>query len=97
MKNKNTLKHFTQTIIKGLFWLLPIVLIAVLILWIYNKIDALVKFSLNFVGFSPENSVAGRYMNILGGSKYNISQVKNQSDAKNITLPNIFSTFEKKQ
>ena len=56
MKNKNTLKHFTQTTIKGLFWLLPIILIAVLILWIYNKIDTLVNFSLNFVGFSPENN-----------------------------------------
>jgi len=49
------LKHFTQTALQGLFGLLPIVIVAVVILWLYGKIDKLVNWALNLVGFTPQN------------------------------------------
>ena len=54
MKNP-LLKHFTQTALQGLFGLLPIVIVAVVILWLYGKIDKLVNWALNLVGFTPQN------------------------------------------
>jgi uncharacterized membrane protein len=56
MKNNNTLKHFLNTAIQGVFGLLPVVIIMVLILWLYNKIDLLVGFVFKTVGFTPENN-----------------------------------------
>jgi uncharacterized membrane protein len=55
MNPNKTVKHFTQTALQGLFGLLPIVIVAVLILWLYGKIDKLVNWALNFVGFTPQN------------------------------------------
>ena len=49
------LKHFTQTALQGLFGLLPVVIVAVVILWLYGKIDKLVNWALNLVGFTPQN------------------------------------------
>ncbi len=56
MKDSKTLKHFTQTALQGLFGLLPVVIIAVLILWLYGKIDLLVNWAFEIVGFTPENN-----------------------------------------
>ncbi|MCO4846228.1 MAG: DUF502 domain-containing protein [Sulfurovum sp.] len=53
--NHNPLKHFTQTALQGLFGLLPVVIIVVIILWLYGKIDMLVGWAFTFVGFAPEN------------------------------------------
>jgi len=55
MQTPNPIKHFTQTALQGLFGLLPVVIIVVLILWLYGKIDALVGWAFTFVGFAPEN------------------------------------------
>ncbi len=55
MKQNSLLKHFTHTALQGLFGLLPLVIVAVLILWLYGKIDRLVNWALNFVGFTPQN------------------------------------------
>jgi len=55
MKQNTQLKHFTQTALQGLFGLLPIVIIAVLILWLYGKIDLLVNWAFKLVGFAPQN------------------------------------------
>jgi len=53
---KNSLfKHFTQTALQGLFGLLPLVIVAVVILWLYGKIDTLVNWALHFIGFTPQN------------------------------------------
>ena len=53
---KNTpLKHFTQTVLQGLFGLLPITIVVVLILWMYGKIDLLVGKLFHLVGFAPKN------------------------------------------
>jgi uncharacterized membrane protein len=53
--NFNPLKHFTQTALQGLFGLLPVVIIMVVILWLYGKIDALVGRMFELVGFVPEH------------------------------------------
>jgi len=56
VKNSRTLKHFTNTALQGLFGLLPVVIIIVLILWLYGKIDLWVGFVFTTVGFKPENN-----------------------------------------
>lgn len=50
-----TIKHFTHTALQGLFGLLPVVIIVVVILWLYGKIDSLVGWVFHFVGFTPEH------------------------------------------
>jgi len=55
MKQNSPLKHFTQTALQGLFGLLPAVIIVVLILWLYGKIDLLVNWAFRIVGFTPQN------------------------------------------
>ena len=55
MKQNSLLKHFTQTALQGLFGLLPLVIVAVVVLWLYGKIDKLVNWALNLVGFTPQN------------------------------------------
>ena len=56
MKNNNPLKHFMHTAIQGIFGLLPVVIIMVLILWLYSKVDLFVGFVFKTVGFTPENN-----------------------------------------
>ena len=50
-----TLKHFTETALQGLFGLLPVVIIVVVVLWLYGKIDKLVGWAFKLIGFTPEN------------------------------------------
>ena len=47
--------HILEVIIKGLFWLAPIVAITIIILWIYNKIDSVTGYLFHLVGLNPEN------------------------------------------
>ena len=51
---KKTLKHFSEIALKGLFGLLPVVIIVVVILWLYGKIDMLVGWAFALIGFAPE-------------------------------------------
>jgi len=55
MKKNRTLKHFTNTALQGFFGLLPVVVVLVVILWLYGKIDFLVGSVFKTVGFMPEN------------------------------------------
>ncbi|HFS82555.1 MAG TPA: DUF502 domain-containing protein [Epsilonproteobacteria bacterium] len=55
MKNNRTLKHVIETALQGLFGLLPIVITVVVILWLYRKIDQLVGWVFEMVGFIPQN------------------------------------------
>ena len=55
MKQNSELKDFIQTALQGLFGLLPVVIIVVLILWLYGKIDLLVNWAFKVVGFTPQN------------------------------------------
>jgi uncharacterized membrane protein len=49
------MKHFIELILKGLFWLLPIILIMMIVLWLYEKIDKFVSIVFQSVGFAPQN------------------------------------------
>lgn len=55
MKSNSPLKHFTETALQGLFGLLPVVIIIVVTLWLYGKIDSFVGWMFERVGFAPEN------------------------------------------
>lgn len=52
----NKLKHFLELVIQGFFWILPIVVIFMIVLWLYEKIDIVVEGIFSFIGFSPENN-----------------------------------------
>ena len=47
-------KHFLQTMVQGLFWLLPIVAIVIIISWLFSKIEHLVGIAFRIIGFMPE-------------------------------------------
>lgn len=47
--------HFFTVIVKGLFFLAPIIAITMIILWIYEKIDALTGSLFEFVGLNPQH------------------------------------------
>ena len=64
--HNRTIKHFTQTALQGLFGLLPVVIIVVVILWIYGKIDLLVNWVFGLVGFVPENHKFLWFMLVIG-------------------------------
>ncbi|MDR0579063.1 MAG: DUF502 domain-containing protein, partial [Campylobacteraceae bacterium] len=42
MQEKKTLiRHFVENILQGLFWLLPIAAVVFILLWVYDKMDAI--------------------------------------------------------
>ncbi len=45
--------HIVTVILKGLFWLAPIVAISIIILWIYEKMNTLTGHLFMLVGFEP--------------------------------------------
>lgn len=47
--------HIITVIIKGLFWLAPIVAITIIVLWIYSKVNAITGNMFELFGFNPEN------------------------------------------
>ncbi|RXI48385.1 hypothetical protein CRU99_01725 [Malaciobacter mytili] len=47
--------HFLTVIIKGLFWLAPIIAITIIILWIYENINALTGNMFELFGLNPQN------------------------------------------
>lgn len=48
--------HIVKTLLKGLFWVLPIALIFMVVIWIYDKVRSLIGDSLwGFIGFSPQH------------------------------------------
>lgn len=47
--------HFFTVIIKGLFWLAPIIAITIIVLWVYEKIDALTGSLFEFIGLNPQH------------------------------------------
>lgn len=46
--------HFISVIFKGLFWLAPMLAITIIILWVYDKINALTGSMFEMFGFQPE-------------------------------------------
>ena len=57
MKNNSAVKHFINTILQGLFWLLPIIAIIIIISWLFTKIELLVGGMFKFIGFTPEHNI----------------------------------------
>ncbi|HQR73449.1 MAG TPA: DUF502 domain-containing protein [Sulfurovum sp.] len=53
--NFNPVKHFLHTALQGLFGLLPILVTAIILFWLYAKIDQLTGWMFKMVGFTPEN------------------------------------------
>ncbi|MEJ2489533.1 MAG: DUF502 domain-containing protein, partial [Sulfurovaceae bacterium] len=54
-KKSRFAKHLFEVILKGLFWILPIALIAMAIMWIYNAVTNLIGEKLfALIGFNPE-------------------------------------------
>lgn len=47
--------HIFSLILKGLFWLAPIIAITIIILWVYDKINALTGSLFELFGFNPES------------------------------------------
>ena len=45
--------HIITVILKGLFWLAPIAAISIIILWIYEKMNAITGYFFKIVGFEP--------------------------------------------
>jgi len=54
MKQTSFLKKFFSKVVKGFLGLLPIVIIVVIVLWMYDKINALVQWVFSFIGFTPQ-------------------------------------------
>jgi len=48
--------HVLSIIIKGLFWLAPIVAVTLIVLWIYDNISSLTSFLFKSIGFNIESS-----------------------------------------
>lgn len=46
--------HVLTVIIKGLFWLAPIIAITIIVLWVYGKINALTGNMFELLGFNPQ-------------------------------------------
>lgn len=47
--------HIITVILKGLFWLAPIAAVTIIVLWIYEKVNALTGYLFTFIGFEPDN------------------------------------------
>jgi len=56
MQNNKGIKHFFELVVQGLFWILPIVVISMIILWLYEKIDMLVNGIFSLIGFIPQDN-----------------------------------------
>lgn len=56
MQNNKGIKHFFELVVQGLFWILPIVVISMIILWLYEKIDILVNGIFSLIGFIPQDN-----------------------------------------
>lgn len=46
--------HIITVILKGLFWLAPIAAITIIVLWVYEKVNALTGELFHLVGFEPD-------------------------------------------
>ena len=57
MTNNSTIKHFLNTMLQGLFWLLPIIAIIIILSWLFSKIELLVGGMFKFIGFTPEHNI----------------------------------------
>jgi len=55
MQNEK-IKHFFELVVQGLFWILPIAVITMIVIWLYEKIDVVVNGLFSLIGFAPQNN-----------------------------------------
>jgi uncharacterized membrane protein len=60
------LKHFFELVIQGFFWVLPIAVIIMIVMWLYDKIDIIVNGVFSLVGFQPENNQFLWFLAVIG-------------------------------
>jgi uncharacterized membrane protein len=53
MNQSPLFKEFFNNVIKGFLGLLPIVIVIIILLWMYDKVNALVQWIFGWVGFTP--------------------------------------------
>lgn len=53
---KSKYRHFFELVLQGFFGILPIVIVAMIGLWLYEKVDIVVNGALSLVGFEPEKN-----------------------------------------
>jgi len=54
MKHSNIFKEFFRKVLKGFLGLLPIVIVIVIVLWMYDKINAFIQWIFSWIGFTPQ-------------------------------------------
>jgi uncharacterized membrane protein len=54
MNRSPLFKEFFSNVIKGFLGLLPIVIVIIIVLWMYDKVNALVQWIFGLVGFTPQ-------------------------------------------
>lgn len=54
-EKKSVLRHIIEHILQGVFWLLPIVAVAVIVFWLYGKVGTFVDSFFGVIGFEPEH------------------------------------------
>ena len=54
MKHSLLFKEFFGNVLKGFLGLLPIVIVIVIILWMYDKVNAVVQWIFSWIGFTPQ-------------------------------------------
>ncbi len=50
------LKHFFELVVQGFFGILPIAVVAMIIFWLYDKVDVIVNSIFSFIGFEPQQN-----------------------------------------
>lgn len=50
------LKHFFELVVQGFFGILPIAVVAMIIFWLYDKVDVIVNGIFSFIGFEPQQN-----------------------------------------
>ncbi|WP_286238433.1 DUF502 domain-containing protein [Neptuniibacter halophilus] len=53
---KSKYRHFFELVLQGFFGILPIVIVAMIAFWLYDKVDIVVNGALSLVGFQPEKN-----------------------------------------
>ncbi len=54
MRRSTLFKEFFSNVLKGFLGLLPIVIVIIIVLWMYDKVNAVVQWIFSWIGFTPQ-------------------------------------------
>jgi len=54
MRHSTLFKEFFSNVLKGFLGLLPIVIVIIIVLWMYDKVNAVVQWIFSWIGFAPQ-------------------------------------------